>query len=130
MPAAIDPFMDQRPAEPSFFLRIAVMEVESWIMADREGIASFLSVPVDRVPLDPDTLTYPKESLVSLARSSKRTRVRVDLVPRSGATSRVGPGYNVRIGEFVRLHWDVERASQVSDSLKRTLARLRAPWVF
>lgn len=117
------------PRHPYFFLRIAVMEVESWIMADRKGIASFLSVPSSRIPLDTDVLAYPKEFLVSLAHSSNKARLRADLVPKPGATSKVGPGYNPRIGEFVRLHWDVERASQVSNSLKRTMARLRAPWV-
>ena len=116
------------PRYPHFFLRIAVMEVESWIMADRKGVADFLSIPLSRIPLDTDALTYPKEFLVSLARSSNRTRLRADLVPKPGATSKVGPGYNVRLGEFVRLHWDVERASQISSSLKRTLARLRTPW--
>lgn len=116
------------PREPHFFLRLAVMEVESWIMADRQGMASFLSVPLSRVPLDTDALTHPKEFLVSLARSSNKARLRADLVPRPGATSKVGPGYNARVGEFVRLHWNVERASQVSNSLKRTLARLRIPW--
>lgn len=109
------------PRNPHFFLRIAVMEVESWIMADRTGIASFLSVPLNRVPLDTDALTHPKEFLVSLARMSHRTRLRADLVPKPGATRKVGPGYNVRLGEFVRMHWDVERASQTSNTLKRTL---------
>ncbi len=116
------------PRNPHFFLRLAVMEVESWIMADRKGIANFLSIPLNRVPLDTDALIHPKELLVSLARSSNRTRLRADLVPKPGATSKVGPGYNVRLGEFVRLHWDVERASQISNSLKRTLVRLHTPW--
>lgn len=116
------------PRHPHFFLRVAVMEVESWIMADRKGIASFLSIPLSRMPLDSDALTHPKEFLVSLARSSNKARLRADLVPKPRATSKVGPGYNPRLGEFVRLHWNVERASQVSNSLKRTLSRLRISW--
>lgn len=115
------------PRHPHFFLRVAVMEVGSWVMADRKGIASFLSIPLSRIPLDTDALMYPKESLVSLARSSNKARLRADLVPKPGATSKVGPGYNLRLAEFIRLHWDVERASQVSNSLKRTLVRLRIP---
>ena len=111
---------------PRFFLRIAVMEVESWIMADRRGIARFLSIPLTRIPTDTDAIPKPKEFLVSLARLSKKTQLRADIVPKPGATSKVGPGYNSRIGEFVRTHWYIERASAVSNSLKRTLARLRA----
>ena len=110
---------------PRFFLRIAVMEVESWIMADRRGIARFLSIPLSRIPTDIEAIPKPKEFLVSLARLSKKTQLRADIVPKPGATSKVGPGYNSRIGEFVRTHWNIERASAVSNSLKRTLARLR-----
>ena len=70
-------------------------------------------------------IPHPKEFLVSLARLSKRTQLRADIVPRPGATSKVGPDYNSRIGDFVRTRWDIEHASAVSNSLKRTLARLR-----
>ena len=114
------------PRHPRFFLRIAVLEVESWIMADQKGIASFLSVPPSRIPVDTDGLPHPKEFLVSLARRSNRKRLKADLIPRPGATSKVGPGYNQRLEEFVRLHWDIERASQTSNSLQRTLGRLGA----
>ena len=33
-----------------FFLRIAVMEVESWVMADQSAFAEFLRVPIQEVP--------------------------------------------------------------------------------
>lgn len=114
------------PRQPRFFLRFAVMEVESWIMADQKGVATLLSIPLSRIPLDTDAIPHPKEFLVSLARRSNKTGLRTELVPRPGATSKVGPGYNLRLGEFVRLHWNIERASQVSNSLQRTLTRLGA----
>ena len=123
-PQLIQAWLRETP-HPRFFLRIAVMEVESWIMADRRGIAHFLSIPLTRIPTDTDAIPKPKEFLVSLARLSKKTQLRTDIVPKPGATSKVGPGYNSRIGEFVRTHWNIERASTVSNSLKRTLARLR-----
>lgn len=110
---------------PQFFLRIAVMEVESWIMADRRGLADFLSIPLHRIPLDTDGVRQPKEFLVSLARLSKKTIVRGDMVPAPGATSKVGPSYNSRLAEFVRTHWNLKHASSASMSLKRTLARLK-----
>ena len=37
------------PLNPGFFLRVAVMEIESWIMADRRALATFLSIPVNRI---------------------------------------------------------------------------------
>ena len=115
------------PLNSGFFLRVAVMEVESWIMADRSALAEFLSIPVDRIPSNPDAIDNPKEFLVSLARLSKKKRVRDQLVPALGATTaRVGPEYNSRFSEFVRAHWDLERAAVVSPSLKRTLDRIRS----
>ena len=110
---------------PHFFLRVAVMEVESWIMADRRGVADLLAIPLSRIPHDTDTIPHPKEFLVALARRSRKTGLREELVPRPGATSTVGPAYNSRLGEFVRSDWNIRRASAASNSLKRTLDRLR-----
>ena len=110
---------------PKFFLRVAVMEVESWIMADRKGFADFLSIPIHRIPQDTDAIPQAKEFLVSLARLSKKTRLREDIVPLPGATSKVGPRYNSSLWEFVRVRWDIQFAASASMSLKRTLERLR-----
>lgn len=108
-----------------FFLRVAVMEVESWIMADRKGFADFLSIPIHRIPRNTDAIPQPKEFLVSLARLSKKVRLREDIVPAPGATSKVGPRYNSCLWEFVRVRWNIQLAASVSRSLKRTLERLR-----
>jgi hypothetical protein len=101
------------------------MEIESWVMADRRGFADFLSIPINRIPEDTDIIPQPKEFLMSLARSSKRSILRQEILPTSGATSRVGPGYNQHLGEFIRNAWNVNLAASNSPSLKRTLARLR-----
>lgn len=110
---------------PHFFLRVAVMEVESWIMADREGVAELLAIPLSRIPSDTDTIPHPKEFLVTLARRSRKTSLRKELIPRPGTTSKVGPEYNSRLGEFVRSDWHIGRASATSNSLKRTVDRLK-----
>ena len=109
---------------PKFFFRVAVMEVESWVMADRIGFAAFLSIPLHRIPLSTDDILNPKEFLISLARRSKRKTVREALVPTQGSTLSIGNQYNTLLSEFVREHWDLERAAAVSPSLKRTLDRL------
>ena len=115
------------PLNSGFFLRVAVMEIESWIMADRSALAEFLSIPVNRIPSNTDNIPNPKERLVSLARRSNKRRLRDQLVPAPGATTaRVGPEYNSRFSEFVQTHWDLERAAVASPSLKRTLDRLRS----
>ena len=112
------------PLNPRFLFRVAVMEVESWVMADRIGFANFLSIPTHRIPTTTDEILNPKEFLVSLARMSKKRKIRDELIPQQGARIPVGYGYNTRLRQFVRDHWDLERASNVSPSLKRTLDRI------
>jgi hypothetical protein len=80
---------------------------------------------VSRIPQKMDGISQPKEFLVSLVRSSRRKRLRKEIIPLPGATSKVGTGYNARLGEFVRKRWNPRLAASVSVSLKRTLARLR-----
>ncbi len=109
---------------PRFFFRVAVIEVESWIMADRVALAAFLSIPMHRIPISTDNIPNPKEYLISLARRSKNKRLREALVPSHGTTLNVGDEYNTRLSEFVRDRWDLERAASVSPSLKRTLDRI------
>ena len=113
------------PLNPGFFLRVAVMEIESWVMADRSALAEFLSIPDGRIPSSPDDIPNPKEFLVDLARGCKKS-LRDQLVPpRRAATARVGPEYNSCLSQFVRDDWNLERAAAASPSLKRTLDRIR-----
>ena len=110
-----------------FFLRVAVMEVESWVMADQSAFAEFLKVPIQEVPTRTDEIPDPKTSLLSLAEKSKSTGLRKDLLPKKGnKTSKIGPGYNIRLSEFVRDYWDLNRAVSASPSLKKTVDRLQS----
>lgn len=112
------------PLNPRFLFRVAIMEVESWLMADRDSFANFLSIPVNRIPTNTDDIPNPKEFLVSLARNSRKRKLRDELVPKPRARIPVGYGYNTRLSEFVREHWSLERAANASPSLKRTSDRL------
>ena len=114
------------PRNPRFLLRVAIMEVESWVMADRRAFAEFLSIPTHRIPPNTDEIPNPKEFVVSLARRSRNHRLREALVPKQMTkTVKTGSGYNNLLREFVLTQWDIERAASVSPSLNRTLARLR-----
>ena len=104
--------------------RFAVMEIESWVMAHREAISEFLSVPLNRIPNNTDSIEQPKEYLVNMARISKSSRIKRDIAPRYNSTSKVGPDYNGRLIEFVSEYWNVRTAAQSSPSLKRTFERL------
>lgn len=110
---------------PNVIARVAVMEIESWVLADRVEAAAFLGVPSHRIPSDTDGISDPKEFLVNLARRSRSSRIRDQLVPTTGSTATVGPAYNPRVSEFVVGAWDPERAASASDSLRRAIARIR-----
>lgn len=112
------------PPAANLLFRIAVMEIEAWIMADREAFTSFLGVPLHRIPSDTDTIAQPKELIVSLARKSKRKDIRRDLLPAVGGTAAIGPGFNPRLGEFIASRWRAQRAANGSASLRRTIERL------
>jgi hypothetical protein len=107
-------------------LRIAVREVESWLLADTQAMAELLKVPEAWLPADPDAEPDPTSTLVNLARRSKRADVRERLVPRQGASAQVGPLFEASIVAFGMNHWSPERASRKSDSLRRARAALKA----
>lgn len=114
--------------EPSqgLILRIAVRAIESWLIADRPGLAHYLRVPVGSVPLDPERLSSPKDSIIRLAKRSKSEALRRSLVPMKGSIARVGPGYTGRISEFALTAWDPAAAVECSRSLARTILRLKS----
>lgn len=110
------------PLEPGLLFRVAVIEIESWTMADRTSFSQFLGVSVERVPREPDGVQDAKEKLLSIAKVARRREVRNDLVPERGSTAKVGPAYNARLSEFIRQHWDARTASKLSPSLSRALS--------
>jgi hypothetical protein len=113
-----------RPAA-SLCFRLAVRAKEAWLLADAERMSSFLSVPLQTLPRDPDLLRDPKRTLVELARASSDRAIRDQVAPAPGTTARVGPAYTARIVEFAREQWRPEVAALSSESLDRCLKALR-----
>jgi len=105
--------------------RIAVRQVESWLLADRERIAAFLGVSSTKVPSDPDAEPSAKIALVSLARSSRLRRIREGIVPRPGSGRAVGDTYASELMGFINGAWSPGAAAERSDSLRRCLTSLR-----
>ena len=113
---------------PRMCFRVAVRQVESWILADRERIAKFLSVSVAKIPHNPESIDFPKETVIGLARQSRRRDIREDMVPRPGSGRAVGPAYTARLIEFVinaHTGWRPDIAARKSASLHRALRCLR-----
>lgn len=109
---------------PRLCFRIAVRAVEAWLMADAEAIAAYLGIARHKVPAEPDSVAQPKQALVNLARASRRTAIRKDIVPRERSGRAVGPAYVARIIEFVEDRWRPVKASENSDSLRRAIVSL------
>jgi len=110
---------------PMMCFRIAVHEVEAWLLADRVGIARFLMVARASVPRDSDRLDDPEHTMVDLAGHSRSRAIREDMLPREGSGRPVGPAYTSRLMEFAGGAWSPKEAMNASDSLRRCVECLR-----
>lgn len=104
--------------------RVAVREIESWLLADHVRAAHFLGVSQELLPANCDGIENPKEFLVSLAGRSRTRAIREGLVPRLGSGRTTGPQYTAMLSGFAQGNWDPQTASQRSDSLARCLRAL------
>lgn len=121
----IEDWLGAHTQSANLIFRIAVTEVESWILADRQGMSRFLSIAINRLPQRVDEEADPKRTLVQLATSSPLRAIRQDLVPKTGSTAQVGPNYNARLSGFVGTTWSIDEAIQHSPSLSSTVDKLR-----
>ncbi len=106
---------------PNLCFRVAVREVEAWLLADAETLSTYLSVAKSRIPADPERLQNPKQTVVNLARRSRRRDIREGLVPRPEGGRDVGPTYNSQLVEYVKSHWRPHVAAERSVSLRQAL---------
>ena len=109
---------------PHMCFRIAVRAVETWLLADHQRFAQFLSIPVSRIPPVLEAVDDPKLLLVNLARHSRKRAIREDMVPRQRSGRKVGPAYAAHLMEFVEdttIGWRPDVAAEESNSLKRCL---------
>lgn len=110
---------------PNLILRIAVREVEAWLLADAAAFAQTLGIPAHLVPLQPENLPDPKRTLVDTCRRSRRSELKRDVLPRHPSDAQ-GPGYNSRIGQFVQSAWRPEAARAAAPSLDRAMRAIES----
>lgn len=113
------------PLPTEMLFRIAIRQTEAWLLADRQGIAAFLHVAVNKVPTYPEAEFDSKQSLFHLARSSRNRRLAEEILPAHGSSAPIGPLYNQRLSEFVERSWDISAALKNAPSLERAIRRLR-----
>lgn len=111
-------------AASQMVFRVAVRQVEAWLLADAQTLATFLRTPITAIPPDPESLPSAKRALVDVARHSRSMSVREAMIPLEGASTQVGPGYAGLVTQYAREHWRPDAAAEVSDSLERCVRRL------
>lgn len=120
----ITDWLDNTTPSEKMFFRIAVKEIESWLLADREGFAGFLNISQSNIGNTPDQLADPKNELFRLVKKSRQRRIREAILPANG--SDMGPAYNSTLQSFVETKWDLTRAQINSPSLQRTIHALHS----
>ena len=122
-PALVESWL-RTPKHSNFIFRVAVREVEAWVMAHRQAFADFLGISLDLIPVQVEEIDNPKEFLVRLAGRSRRADLRGDLAPRPGSTAKVGRAYNSALSRFVMKSWNTFEAAENSVSLRGTVEAL------
>ncbi|MDO8441736.1 MAG: DUF4276 family protein [Polaromonas sp.] len=113
---------DRKPPE-NFIMRIAVREVEAWLLADHQALRTIIGNR-GSLPIDPDLLPDPKQYFLRLIAKQARRDIREELVADAGAIASQGIGYNARLSHLVATVWSPERAALRSRSLHRARIRL------
>ncbi len=102
--------------------RIAVREVESWILSDHTAWAEYIGIPESNFYDLPDQLPDPKEHLLNVIRKKGRKKIHREMLPKGSA--HIGPRYNEVLCKFIETIWVPERAAENSPSLERALKAL------
>ncbi|MDD3586345.1 MAG: DUF4276 family protein [Thermoguttaceae bacterium] len=107
----------------NLIFRIAVHEVESWLLADGNNFSKYFAVSKSKIPQQPDEVVDVKEKLISIVRKSRIKEKREGIIPIDKYAA-IGPRYNDILSEFVREHWSLDTARENSPSLDRALRAL------
>lgn len=121
-PTLIDSWLG-KSAHPNLIFRIAVREVEAWLLADIEGFSKFTGISESNFWDNAEEIADPKAELLQLIKRCRIRKIWEDILPKNEFAV-VGPNYNGRLGEFVMKYWNIDRAMKRSDSLKRAVLHL------
>lgn len=120
-----------------FIFNIAVDEAEAWLMADREGFATYFKIKMEDMPSSHQTKQGGRKTVTEmdfdyksswffthiLIQKSENPEFIQQLAPKERASK--GPEYNSCVLPFIETAWSVENARQNSDSLSRMISRIK-----
>lgn len=114
------------PKHNHFLLRVAVREVESWLLGDASGLKDFLGLRSPLVIATPEMLLDPKQTLLKAAMTCPNRLLRDSIVWCDKKNGRLaqGPDYNGTLARFVNSRWDVDTARRTCPSLERFFGAL------
>lgn len=116
-------WLSKKPLPANLLFRVAVREVESWVLADHIALRTLIGTK-GTLPALPDELPDPKQFLLQLAKTAPKA-VREDLIKTAQGHLAQGLGYNARLTELVGSQWCPQRAAERSPSLARARTRLQ-----
>ena len=112
-------WLENEEQHQNLVVRVAIREIEAWLLADRHGLSSFLAVSESWIPLNTARIRDPKRYISRLAARSKRKVIREDLARAPGTRSKTGPYFTQSLQFFAKDQWDIDAACAHSDSLRR-----------
>ena len=116
------PIKDRQPPN-KFQIRIAVREVESWLLADKQGMETYFGISQNAIHPSPEKLRDPKQELLNLIKGKAKAKFKRAMLPKGKGT--IGTGYNDYLVDFINTVWDSTRACANADSLVRAIKRIK-----
>ncbi|MBN2093090.1 hypothetical protein JW964_25935 [candidate division KSB1 bacterium] len=116
-----------RPIRKNLIFRVAIREIEAWLLADISGISAYLKLSEAFLKNEignPDGITDPKLKLISLVDKSNIKDYKIDIVKKEKTSYKQGAGYNTRLNEFVENYWNLPRARTQSRSFEKACKAL------
>lgn len=116
------PESDDVSLPDKIIFRVAVREVESWILADHVAWAKHVAIPSGNFSVHPERLSDPKQHLLNVIRKKGTKKVHREMLPTGSAS--IGPRYNEVLCRFINKKWSPKRAAKNSPSLARAIEAL------
>jgi hypothetical protein len=110
------------PLPEKLYFRVAVREIEAWLLADLDAFASYLGIPAANFSSVPESLPDPKQHLLNVIRQKSTKSIHREMLPRRNM--RIGPAYNEVLTKFVQTKWSPARAAAHAPSLSRAIHAL------